>query len=100
MKKLGFAATVATGLAAAVIGLAAPAGAAPTGTGSAADTIASLESSGNQVVVNNLSGAPLDEAKVVAVHPGPVVKDWVWDASHEERNQQRNVGRVYYVDVR
>ena len=41
MKKFGFAATIVGGLAAAIIGLAAPAAAAPTGPGNAQQTIAS-----------------------------------------------------------
>lgn len=43
MNKFGFAAAVASGLAAAVIGLAAPAQAAPSGPGSAQQTISQLE---------------------------------------------------------
>ncbi|MDT5002092.1 MAG: hypothetical protein QOK12_4197, partial [Mycobacterium sp.] len=42
MKNLGFATIVASGLVAAVLGLAAPADAAPSGPGNAQDTISKL----------------------------------------------------------
>lgn len=59
------------GLAAAVIGMAAPATAAPQGPGSAAQTIGELQSQGYTVIVNRLGSTPLDQASVVAVRPGP-----------------------------
>jgi hypothetical protein len=80
MKKLGFAtgaapaATLGTaivsGLVAAIIGLAAPAYAAPTGPGNAQQTISELQSQGYTVIVNRIGNAPLDQATVVAVRPG------------------------------
>jgi hypothetical protein len=80
MKKFGFAtgaATAATfstaivsGLAAAIIGLAAPADAAPTGPGNAQQTISELQSQGYTVIVNRIGTTPLDQATVVAVRPG------------------------------
>jgi hypothetical protein len=70
MKKFGFATIVASGLAAAVLGLAAPADAAPSGPGNAQDTISSLQAQGYNVVVNKLGTAPLDRSTVVAVRPG------------------------------
>jgi hypothetical protein len=70
MKKFGFASLVAGGLAAAVLGLAAPAGAAPTGPGNAQDTITKLQADGYNVIVNRVGGTPLDQATVVAVRPG------------------------------
>ena len=70
MKQLGFAPVVAGGLAAAIIGLAAPASAAPSGPGSAQDTINSLQARGYNVIVNRIGNAPLDQASVVAVRPG------------------------------
>jgi hypothetical protein len=71
MKKFGFATIAATALTAGFLGLAAPAMAAPTGAGSAQDTISTLEGQGYQVVVNRLSERPLDEASVVSVGQGP-----------------------------
>lgn len=70
MKKFGFATIAATALTAGFLGLAAPALAAPTGAGSAQDTISSLEGQGYKVVVNRLSERPLSEASVVSVGQG------------------------------
>ncbi|MDT5282141.1 MAG: hypothetical protein QOJ20_3336 [Mycobacterium sp.] len=70
MKKFGFAATIVGGLAAAVIGLAAPAAAAPTGPGDAQQTIDVLRAQGYTVIVNRIGTAPLEQADVVAVRPG------------------------------
>jgi hypothetical protein len=71
MKKFGFAAAVVvSGLAAVVIGLAAPAAAAPTGPGDAPQTVNELQSQGYTVIVNRIGTAPLDQATVVAVRPG------------------------------
>ena len=70
MNKFGIAAVVAAGAAAAIIGLAAPAAAAPTGPGNAQQTINELQAQGYTVIVNRLGTAPLDQASVVAVRPG------------------------------
>jgi hypothetical protein len=70
MQKFGFATVIASGLVAAVIGLAAPADAAPSGPGSAQDTISKLESQGYNVIVNHVGNTPLEQASVVAVRPG------------------------------
>jgi hypothetical protein len=71
MTKFGFATAIATAATAALLGLAAPAVAAPTGTGNAQDTISSLEDQGYKVIVNRLSTSPLAEANVVSVGEGP-----------------------------
>jgi hypothetical protein len=70
MKKFGFAAAVASGLAAALIGLGTPAQAAPSGTANAQDTISQLEAEGFTVIVNRLGNTPLDKATVVAIRRG------------------------------
>ncbi len=70
MKKFGFATIVAGGLTAAVLGLAAPTVAAPTGSGSAQDTISQLQADGYNVIVNRIGATPLNQATVVAVRPG------------------------------
>jgi hypothetical protein len=70
MQKFGFATVIASGLAAAVIGLAAPADAAPSGPGNAQDTISQLESQGYNVIVNHVGNTPLAQASVVAVRAG------------------------------
>lgn len=71
MKKYRIAPFATAALTAGVLGLAAPAAAAPTGAGNAEDVIASLESEGYAVVVNRLSDVPLAEANVVSVGVGP-----------------------------
>jgi len=70
MKKFGFATLAASGLAAAILGLAAPADAAPAGPGNAQDTISSLQAQGYTVIVNKQGTAPLNQSTVVAVRPG------------------------------
>jgi hypothetical protein len=70
MKKFGLATATIAGAAAAVIGLAAPAAAAPTGPGNAQQTINELQAKGYTVIVNRTGSAPLDQATVVAVRPG------------------------------
>jgi hypothetical protein len=70
MKKLGYATVLAGGLTAAVLGLASPAVAAPSGPGNAQDTITRLEQQGYNVIVNRIGGTPVDQATVVAVRPG------------------------------
>src|SRR5262245_5571802 len=70
MNKFGFATAVVCGFAAAIIGLAAPASAAPAGPGNALQTINELQAQGYRVIVNRVGTAPLDQATVVAVRPG------------------------------
>jgi hypothetical protein len=70
MKKFGFATVIASGLAAAILGLASPAQAAPTGPGNAEQAISQLQAQGYNVIVNRIGSAPLDQATVVAVRPG------------------------------
>ena len=70
MKKFGLATIAAGGLAAAILGLAAPADAAPAGPGNAQDTVNALDAQGYHVIVNKLGSAPLDQSTVIAVRPG------------------------------
>jgi hypothetical protein len=70
MKKFGFATVLAGGLTAAVLGMAAPAGAAPTGPGNAQETINQLQADGYNVIVNRVGATPLEQATVVSVRPG------------------------------
>jgi hypothetical protein len=83
MNKFGFATIAASGLAAAFLGLAAPAAqAAPAGPGNAADTINSLDDRGYSVRVDHEGMVkPLDESSIVSVR---------YDNDH----------RIVYVDVR
>jgi hypothetical protein len=70
MKRFGLSTVIGGALAAAVIALAAPISAAPTGPGNAEQTISQLEAQGYNVIVNRIGTAPLDQATVVAVRPG------------------------------
>ena len=98
MKSLTIATAFAATLTGAVVGLAAPAAAAPSA-GDAQGTISALEADGNRVIVNNLSGTPLSQATVVGVNPGANIRGTV-PSNSDGNNQNVVVGKVYYVDVR
>lgn len=70
MKTTNIGLALASGLAAGVIGLAAPAQAAPRETGDAQHTISELQAQGYIVIVNRLGSAPLERASVVGIRPG------------------------------
>ncbi|MBS1692735.1 MAG: hypothetical protein JST91_10995 [Actinobacteria bacterium] len=99
MKKLGFAGVVAAGLAATVVGLAAPAQAAPAGPGSAEQTISQLQAQGYHVIVNRVGTAPLSEATVVAVRPGQTYSR-TDSAGPGDSVRTTITGQTIYVDVR
>ena len=86
MKSFTITTTAAAALTAGVLGFAAPALAAPSGAGSAADTISALEAQGNRVVVNRQSSTPLDQASVVSVTRGPDVRQAVPNATSNGDN--------------
>src|SRR4051794_26674228 len=99
MKKFGFATVLAGGLTAAVLGLAAPAGAAPTGPGNAQDTINQLQADGYNVIVNRIGATPLDQATVVAVRPGQTYSRT--DSGTPGDSLETTVtGKTIYVDVK
>jgi hypothetical protein len=101
MKKFGFATLATSALAAGLLGLAAPAMAAPTGAGSAQDTIKSLEAEGYDVIVNRLSATPLDEANVVSVGRGQSFTHSVTGANTDDDKLYGPVTRTtVYVSVR
>jgi hypothetical protein len=98
MKKFTFAGLVASGLAAVIVGLAAPADAAPSGNDNAQQTINSLESEGYKVIVNKVGTTPLDQATVVAVRPGrPVTQTVTDDRGH---SFEKVLYTTVYVDVK
>jgi len=100
MKKIGFAAAVASGIGAALIGLTGPALAAPTGTGDALDTIARLQREGYTVVVNRIGNAPLQNASVVAIRDGQTflrTDNGVAGANHPTTQV---LNKTVYVDVK
>ena len=99
MKNLTIATAATATLAAAFLGLSAPALAAPTGS-SADATISELEAQGNRVIVNRLSDAPLSEASVVGVNRGGAIRSTVMDDFNDRTYQQTVTGHVVYVDVK
>ncbi|OBI81144.1 hypothetical protein [Mycobacterium sp. E740] len=98
MQKFGIATVAASALAAALIGLAAPAQAAPSGPGSAQQTISELEAQGYHVIVNRIGTAPLDEASVVAVRQGQTYTQTNSLGVGGDLNT-RVVNKTIYVDV-
>lgn len=99
MMRLGFATALVGAAAAAVIGLATPAQAAPTGPGNAQQTISDLQAQGYKVIVNRLGSAPLEKASVVAVRPGQTYSRT--DSGTPGDNLQTTVmNKTIYVDVK
>jgi hypothetical protein len=98
MKKIGLA-TIAGGLAAATLGLAAPAVAAPSGPGNAQETINDLKADGYNVIVNHVGGTPLEQASVVAVRPGQTYSRT--DSGNPGDSLETTVtNKTVYVDVK
>lgn len=98
MKKLGFAALVAGGVGAAIVGVAAPAQAAPAGPGSAEQTISQLQAQGYNVIVNRVGSTPLSEATVVAIRPGQTYSR-TDSAGPGDSVRTTITGQTVYVDV-
>lgn len=99
MKKFGLATFAASALAATIVGLAAPAQAAPAGPGTAQQTINDLQSRGYTVIVNRIGNAPLDQAQVVAVRPGQTYIQT--DSMGTDDNlTSRVLNKTVYVDVK
>ena len=99
MKQIGLATMAASGLAAAILGLAAPAGAAPTGPDNAQNTINELQADGYNVIVNRVGTTPLEQATVVAVRPGQTYSRT--DSGNPGDSLATTVtGKTVYVDVR
>ncbi|OBG12556.1 hypothetical protein A5765_14465 [Mycolicibacterium celeriflavum] len=99
MKKFGIATVAASALAAALIGLAAPVQAAPSGPGNAQQTISELESQGYNVIVNRVGNAPLDEASVVAVRQGQTYTQTDSRGVGGDRTT-RVINKTVYVDIK
>lgn len=101
MKKVGFATAIAGSAAAVLIGLAAPAMAAPSGPGNAQDTISNLRAQGYTVIVNRTGTAPLESASVVGVRPGQTYSRTDKGFPGAAGDLQTSVvGKTVYVDVK
>lgn len=104
MKRNGFAVKMATavtaGLAAGIVGLAAPATATPAVSGNAQQTIDELRAQGYRVIVSRLSSRPLSEANVVGVRQGQdFSQNWIDDDDDRDYVYNDLAGRTVYVDV-
>jgi hypothetical protein len=99
MKKFGFATLVTGALTAAVVGLAAPAQAAPTGPGNAQDVISSLQQQGYNVIVNRIGTTALDQATVVGVRPGQTYSRTDHGVPGANHPATTVTGMTVYVDV-
>jgi hypothetical protein len=73
MKKLVFATAVAGAMLGLAAGTAAQALAAPSGTGSAQETVNPLANSGHQVVPSKVGAGPLELCTVDSIRPGRTV---------------------------
>lgn len=101
MKKFGLATAMVAGAAAATVGLAAPAAAAPAGPGDAQQTINELQAQGYIVIVNRIGTAPLDQASVVAVRPGQTFSRTDTGVPGAGNDILTTVtGKTVYVDVK
>ena len=97
MNKFGFATIAASAFAAAFIGLAGPAAAAPTGPGNARTSINELRSQGYRVQVNRLNDVPLDQARVVGVSPNASIRP---DAIRSDDKNITTFSTTVYIDVK
>ena len=70
MRKATFATIAAAGLAGVTFGLASPASAAPSGVGTAQDTINSLQAQGFSVIVHRVGNAPFSQCTVSSTKAG------------------------------
>lgn len=98
MKNISFAAVAASALAAALIGLAAPVHAAPSGPGNAQQTINELQSEGYTVIVNRIGNAPLEQANVVSVCNGQTYTRTDRSGPGDDL-RTRVLNKTVYVDV-
>jgi hypothetical protein len=100
MRKSTFLSFAASGLTAATIGLAAPGVAAPSGPGTAQDTVTSLQANGFKAILNKLGSAPLDQCTVTAIRPGQQVTGLVPTTVGNRHLEEQVLYTSVYVDVR
>jgi hypothetical protein len=98
MKNFAITAMTAGALVAAALGMAGAAAAAPSGTSSLDDTVASLRANGYKVIVTRLSGGESSKCSVYAIRPGQQVIEQVPIGGGD--TAQQVVSSTVYVDVR
>jgi|SRR5690349_10403380 hypothetical protein len=96
MHKMGLATLAATGIAAATIGFAAPATAAPSDGSAVQDTVNSLQNQGYHVVLNKTGSAPLSQCTVTAIRPG---QDFRPFSTRDNNGVVQHTFSTVYVDV-
>lgn len=90
-------AAVIAGIGSVILLVAAPASAAPAGSGSVEDTVKSLEASGYKVIVNKLGSAPLSGCTVSAIRPGRDITEM--RRNLRDRTLERVLYKTVYLDV-
>lgn len=90
-------ATAATGLAVGALALAGPAAAAPSGTGSAQQTIKQLEDEGYRVILSRVGSGSISDCNVKAVRPGRDITEL--KAAPRGNTEERVRYTTVYVDL-
>ncbi|MGV0815898.1 hypothetical protein ABQF34_28440 [Mycolicibacterium boenickei] len=90
-------ATVGTGLALGAVALAGPAAAAPSGSGSAQQTIKQLQDEGYRVIQTRVGSGSMDDCRVSAVRPGRPVTEL--KAAPRGNTEERVRYTTVYVDL-
>ncbi|CRZ17951.1 hypothetical protein [Mycolicibacterium neworleansense] len=91
------AATIGTGLAVGALALAGPAAAAPSGTGSAQQTIKQLQDEGYRVIQTRVGTGSIDNCSVKAVRPGRDITEL--KAAPRGNTEERVRYTTVYVDL-
>ncbi|MDH6199005.1 hypothetical protein M2272_005672 [Mycobacterium frederiksbergense] len=89
--------TVGAGLALGALGLAGPAAAAPSGMGSAHQTIKQLQDEGYRVIQSRVGTGSLDDCRVSAVRPGRDITEL--KAAPRGNTEERVRYTTVYVDL-
>ncbi|MEN4398318.1 hypothetical protein ACNQR7_14675 [Mycolicibacterium senegalense] len=91
------AATAATGLALGALALAGPAAAAPSGAGTAQQTIKQLEDEGYRVILSRVGSGSINDCNVKAVRPGRDITEL--KAAPRGNTEERVRYTTVYVDL-
>ncbi len=90
-------ASMATGMAVGALALAGPAAAAPSGTGSAQQTIKQLEDEGYRVILSRVGSGSINDCNVKAVRPGRDITEL--KAAPRGNTEERVRYTTVYVDL-